>query len=393
MSTQRFDGADLEKVLAEVKAELGDDATILSAHKVRRGGVAGFFTRERFEVEAEPTPAEAVDEPAEPAAAAPTSILELADEVSDAEEHALEDEPSFASVLDRMARIEEEAKALTTGVAGADTSDIEPITYERLSPVVVPAPPAPAPTSPAMSMSLPIAVAAPIAAAAPSPAAVTGPVTAPPAAHLALTERGLPMEYVPHLPETVHLQAALAERLVALPPVPPTPEIKGAVIAVVGPRDVAVEVARDLAAELGQGSEQVVLASQSRYRSRGCPPVLLASAGEAADERRSWRRRNRPTVVAVDAAPGTTDQLWGREVLDALKPAVAWGVVDASRKTEDVAAFADAIGGIDALALHAVGTTVTPAAVLHLGIPVGRLDRKPASPALWAAVLTEGLVA
>jgi hypothetical protein len=43
------------------------------------------------------------------------------------------------------------------------------------------------------------------------------------------------------------------------------------------------------------------------------------------------------------------------------------------------------------LALTGVGDTVSPAAVLGLGIPVGRIGSNHATPAVWADLLMERL--
>jgi hypothetical protein len=64
-----------------------------------------------------------------------------------------------------------------------------------------------------------------------------------------------------------------------------------------------------------------------------------------------------------------------------------WGVVDATCKTEDVAMWAETIGGVDALALENVEVTVSPAAALGLGIPVARLNGQPATASRWAALV------
>lgn len=52
-NTQRFEGAELEPLLARVREELGADVRIVEANRVLRGGVAGFFAKECFEVVAE----------------------------------------------------------------------------------------------------------------------------------------------------------------------------------------------------------------------------------------------------------------------------------------------------------------------------------------------------
>ena len=51
----RFTGRELTSLLEQVREELGAEATIVEANKVRTGGIAGFFANEKFEVIAEPS--------------------------------------------------------------------------------------------------------------------------------------------------------------------------------------------------------------------------------------------------------------------------------------------------------------------------------------------------
>ncbi len=139
---QRFSGPDLSDVLRRVRDELGEDAVIEQANKVRSGGVAGFFANEHFEVlakarerSADPawsippaavsvaTPsaapaldltsvATAVDEPAMATSARSTqdALLERADRISTLEriEQLRQSEPAelggdgFATILDHL---------------------------------------------------------------------------------------------------------------------------------------------------------------------------------------------------------------------------------------------------------------------------------------------------
>jgi flagellar biosynthesis GTPase FlhF len=50
LSRRLFEGPDIQKVLARIQSELGPSAQIISAEKVRRGGVGGFFSRETYQV-------------------------------------------------------------------------------------------------------------------------------------------------------------------------------------------------------------------------------------------------------------------------------------------------------------------------------------------------------
>ena len=53
-SQQQFEGPVLEDLLERVRAEVGPDARIVAANRIRKGGVGGFFARQAFEVLVEP---------------------------------------------------------------------------------------------------------------------------------------------------------------------------------------------------------------------------------------------------------------------------------------------------------------------------------------------------
>lgn len=360
-------------MLAEIGEALGPGARILRADRVRTGGVAGFFCRERFDVvveEPEQHPAGTGDAGA---AARPASILDLAARVDETERATVSTEgASFAQVLARIA-----------AEAGQDRP--------------APAPCGPEPGGPETpDGGLPAAVPAgapPVTAATAAPARARRTLAAddgPDA--LALTRLGLPPALLPSIPPGEPVLAALVGALERLPALPPAPEKPGSVLAVAGPVEEALGVARQLAAQLGLEPDDVVLAA--RHAPAGIAPWLRVATPRAARERAlGWRRRDHPVVVAVDAAPRCLDGRWAQEVLRALEPVTTWGVVDAGRKVEDVAAWASAIGGVDVLALDGTASTTTPAAVLALGVPVGLVDRQRATPARWAALLLDRIAA
>ena len=64
-------------------------------------------------------------------------------------------------------------------------------------------------------------------------------------------------------------------------------------------------------------------------------------------------------------------------------------MIDATAKSEDVTAWAGALGGLDALAVDNLDATVSPAASLASGIPVARLDGHPANAARWTATIVD----
>src|SRR4051812_36317592 len=90
---------------------MGADAKILGAEKVRTGGIAGFFAKERVEVTVEvdePDGAPSVTMPtlsgptlsgptlSGPTLSGPTSLLDLADSISDVEQHTTVSAPAVA---------------------------------------------------------------------------------------------------------------------------------------------------------------------------------------------------------------------------------------------------------------------------------------------------------
>lgn len=413
----RFEGPELEPLLDKVRSELGSGTKILSANKIRSGGIGGFFARERFEVivehdeaallsaapAAEPDPQQSV----RPRDLAP-SLMELVDQVS-AEERAVapristESQP-FAAILERVARdagvsadaqadLDQENDVVAEDAELVDTADLaaEPGTPTAVAPAPAPAAvvtdvrPAerpPAPPSHPLGHHLQHA-----------PAATTTHLPTGPGHTGALVKMGLPATYVPAVPSPAALEAALRSSLSRLPIAPPMPRTTGAVVAIVGERQAAMKVARDLATEAGLDPDSIALATSKRPPARAPQHLVISGSDDAAEKRRSWRRRDRPSVVVIESDLGGDKPSWAYHVLAALEPEATWGVVDATRKTEDVSAWMQRLGGVDALAVNDVDATVSPAAVLQLDVPVGRIDGRTASPALWAALLTERLAA
>ena len=204
---------------------------------------------------------------------------------------------------------------------------------------------------------------------------------------LALPDRLLPTRIDPANPA-----AGLLEALADLPVAAPAPALGGSVLAVVGDRLLALWLARQLAGELRLDPNEVMLAAGAHD---GLVPehLHLADPATTSERRRGWTRRHGPTVVVVEARPGSLEVPWARHMLAALEPTAVWGVVEASRKTEDVVAWSEDLGKVDALLVEAIGSTTSPAAILGPGIPVARLDGRPADPAAEAALLAARLTA
>ena len=385
-TTHRLEGPDLDALLAQVSAELGPQAVIVEANKLRTGGVGGFFAKEGFEVvvtvpSGESRPAAGIDALVEAAsagdvapsapAASGTSVPRMSTETV-----------GFAGVLDRMVRdvgMELGAPrpvgpAATAEPGGAPADDAAP--FEPLRPAEV----------------------APLAA--PGPVASTAPLDAPeaPGASRAVLDQrwlarvGVPPGIATYLGPPCGEPAGELLRLMEQVPRPPAlPRQQGAVIAVAGGRAPALRTAELLAGELGVDAADVLVAAETFRGGAVAQDRRLARVEVAAEQRRSWRRRRTPTIVVVDAAVGRVRSSWALEIVDALEPTMVWGVVEAVRKPEDIRCWAERLGGLDALAVTDLDQTVSPATVLAVGVPVGLLDGQPATAARWTALLADQL--
>lgn len=381
MPTHRLTGTDLEALLARVPVEHGAEAAIVEANKLRHGGIAGFFAKETFEVVVEvpePVPLSQVTPDESAAGGAPTLSTEG---------------EGFAEVLARLVR------DVQDGVEAAQAA--QPTQPAQQAQPLEPAQPTP-PAQPTQPLQPPQPF---------HPVRAVGPRTpppdhAPPAGLLAtglpgalssrvLAELGMPEDLASMLVPSGDTACELLRLLERVPRPDRLPSGPGSVIVVLGTRDDARTVAGHLAGELRIGPDSIALAAP-RFGRCDVPADRRITCREHADDRRrAWRRRRRPTVVAVDS-PVSLDATrgdWARHVVDALEPSMVWGVVDATRKTEDIAAWCDLVGGVDALAVRDLGATASPAAVLGAGIPVGLIDGEVASPARWVAVLTERIAA
>ena len=172
-------------------------------------------------------------------------------------------------------------------------------------------------------------------------------------------------------------------QLATLPLAPALPSSRGTVVAVVGPRGLAHHVARTICVRVG--TDPASITTLTARRGRASDPELT-NVDEVTDNRRAWRRRTYPTVAVIDAPLGRPTA-WVAEVLAALEPTAVWGVVEASRKVEDLAAWSSDLGGLDALCLTGLDDTVSPATPLRTGIPVALLEGQPATPDRWADLL------
>ena len=203
-----------------------------------------------------------------------------------------------------------------------------------------------------------------------------------------LVRLGLPARFVPRGLTGSALRDGLVESLTRLPRAAELPKTKGVVVAIVGLGARPVLLGRSVSEELGLDPDEVVVATQSEID--GVPAWLQITEPDAADERRrSWRRRDQLTFVAISQPSLTTGTAWASDMLDRLEPTQLWGLASAGWKPEDVDAWSRRLGGFDALALDRLVDTVSPASMLSLGMPIGRLDGTDATPPVWADLLLD----
>jgi hypothetical protein len=403
---QTFEGPRLPELLARVSAESGPGATIVDARKIRTGGIGGFFAREHFEVRvemADGTPAPFEDLAAEP----PASLLDLADlvdeEEADVTRHAIGRIP-VAQVTSTVARRAFEENMASTadggrGIGAPGPLPLPGVPERALEPVEIPPVPLPsteghsfrsvlrklvsevepgqAAPEPVVASFEPFAagelfVGAPGAAGI-GPAAPFEAEPGPFAGHLELVEDD---------PHPAAADTSLTDAIMLSLGVPELPAGLGsrATIAVVGSGWPALQVAASIA-------QQVVgpdAGLDDRWEHDRPLHVLFPVGDDAYDT--SWTG---PTIVAIDAPMGGVDLSWASGVLGVLDPDMVWGVVDATRKNEDITAWCVDIGGVDVLAVENLDATCSPAAVLELGLPVGLIDRRPATRLAWASLLAE----
>jgi hypothetical protein len=468
----QLDGPDLEELLARAMTQAGPGGRVASADRVRRGGVAGFFAREHFEVVIEfddvVSTASASPDPAVAGgpAAAPRSWTDLIDVTEDVLElsgaptapdgglgatptdaapapaapvpPALGSEArmpstqkaSFAAMLSAIAR----ETVTGDGVAANTVNTTNENAADEADMVVAAQPSDPAAPASGAAPSAGVAVAATppwpitaggtltgawidaIAAAAPQPG--SAPVLAadlfadtPAQADVAsLVQPGLAALGLPDglLPEhtvlacleelstsedaQTYVEVALTSALQQLPEAPLPPQRPGSLLVIVGDLDRALECAGALADREGIDLDTVVVASQARHRRGVSARHLVASPEVAADLAERSRRLPHPLIVAMHAPVSAEPDRWATRMLAALAPTAVWGVAPATHKSEDLAAWADGLGGLDALALEDLSATTSPADVLAAGIPVASLDGRHATPALWAALIAARLL-
>jgi len=414
------EGADIETVLEQIRAQYGPGARIVSADKVRSGGVAGFFAKQHYEIAVEvDDEAAGADAAAPPAAlaggapAGPVTLLDLVEARRDGF-----DDPDPAGLPPRANLVSTRTAAFADVMAGLRAqglvtpetapeptpAPVEAATGDTVRPFrpavvaagsapvvpVVPTPPALAPPpavapSPSDPAAAPATVVAPVSTVE-RPAAPARPWTA------GLLGLGLPQPLADKAAGVDPYRAVLAAFSDA--PEPPTaPGRAGDIFVLVGDVARAMPLAHQEARTLRLDPDRVLLAAAHDAAAAVPASVRITGARDAERRARRLHRDDTPHVVVVDAPIDDTDPEWVRDVCDALGATAVWAVVDATRKTADTARHLAGFGKVDALAVYATVASADPASVLRVGPPVALLDGAAATDHAWAALLSRRLLA
>ncbi len=394
-----LEGRDIEGLLARIRDEHGSAARIVQADRVRSGGIAGFFARQRFEVavEVDETVVELPPVLSLPPLPRPTTgyasdILELVEDIDTFEraapagvDGAVEERPDLSTGSDEFARV---LARLTHDVAGDQNTATAIRAFEP------PRIPSPRASTEAVAEDRTKLVDAP---AAFSPAAFVtvelGDVETASAVELSplrespLRALGVPEALAPRIPlsEVNNTHLALARMVAALPEAPSLLRGAGQITVVVG--DGAYAAARVVAKRARLDPDAVLLASRGSTAAGMHSRRDIAGPVHARRRAPELRESDHAVVIALDLPPGRENLEWARAVLVELAPQAVWALVDATRKPSDVGQQIARLGHVDALVVERTEETADPASVLGLGVPIAQLDGRRASGAAWSALL------
>lgn len=385
-----LDGPDIEKLLDQVRTDYGQHAQIVQAERVRSGGFAGFFPKERYEVTVE------IDD----AYVAMSVSPEMTNTASVVDERPLA--LLIAEAMDQVggdsARVDSVRENARTQPPRAAARPVEPVPtpstsrpafadvlgsvanglgadpvvvheFEKIEPPVIKqSPPTPVKTQSAV-------VATYGSATAESTQVVPSTV---------LAEIELPVKRRPT--RTTQL---IRDDLEVEPPKPPRG--RGQVLAVVGEAGAAFDAGLELSRRMRIPQRRVMLASPDQVI-----PGLIASrrlTDSVTARKRSLKllAETMPTVIAVDLPISAIwdDEAvdWASEMVGAIGAIQVWAVVDATRKYADLSRWLSKIGQVNALVVHNAAATDDLYPILDLGYPVAVLDDRPATSMVWNSML------
>ncbi|MEV4514928.1 hypothetical protein AB0K00_38950 [Dactylosporangium sp. NPDC049525] len=182
---------------------------------------------------------------------------------------------------------------------------------------------------------------------------------------------------------------AVVDAFSALPVAEAAPDGPGETLIVVGESTHAVEVARWVAEAQRLDTSHILFAGRNAAAAGIEAKRRITGAHDARLWAKKLRKSDAPSVVAVEAA--LDESAWAAAIVEAVRPVAVWVVVDASRKTSDVAHHLQGLRRVDAICLRGTMSSGDPASPLSLRLPVALLDGRPSTPFQWAAMLCERL--
>lgn len=416
-----LEGPAIEPLLAQVQEEYGSGVRIVSADKVRSGGLGGFFAKQHYELSVEIPDSTEDKTPTvtPPAGREPAHTLEQLLERAESQDRIAPDAPDAPAAAVVVVADTEPAPnaAFADLLAGLDAANqIAGSASPRPSPraKAVPAKseetPAVRPFRPATVTGSPVnggGARPPVQSLAElmgGPAVSRSETPAP--VRSAAETYGLNPPAAPDnapviknllsvgMPEAMAAQitggdtyAAVLTALATHPAAPDFPDGHGDILVLAGDMGAALSIGRDLLARAGIDQTRLLLAGPSAAGTGLHSSRVMHTAEEAAARAEKLQASDSAWIIALDAPVGGTDPIWVSDMCDALGATALWALVDATRKTPDTARHLRTLGQVEALVVHGVELTDDPASVLGLDLPIVSLDGKPATPHAWAAML------
>jgi len=376
-----LEGPDVEALLTRVRDEHGPDVRIVNAEKVRSGGFAGFFARERYAMTIEvgdvastasegPNPPRGDERPVDE----PGTLLELADAIDTAE-------AAEAQVIMSTATKPRVAVGSPAGPFGASTTALQ-------------------------GGAGALSTESPAFAAVLARLSQAGTMNGSPGDDAdrrcsevvrRLLALGLPREIAQKVDGSGadNLRDSLIRALAVLP-VPPATDLQaGDVLVIAGAGAAAYDVACAVARRMRLDPTRVLLAAPSALGTGINPARRMSGPTEARRRSARLQRSDVPTIVAVDSPCDGESGVWARKVADALGARAVWALVDATSKPADLLDHLVTLGRLDGLAVRATGASRDPASVLRpaldLCLPTVLLEGRRGDAAAWASLLLERL--
>jgi hypothetical protein len=424
-----LEGPAIEPLLAQVRQEYGSTVRIISADKVRSGGIGGFFAKQHYELSVEvpdlasspEQPAQTLDQMLERAEAGDRVAAGRGAGIEDTDAAAERFQPdagaAFAELLaglDTAHHIAASGPARPEPPVQAIPDKAENQTVRPFRPAAAtgtpvngtstrPLPPVPSLADLMGGLGLAGAETPPATPPARSAATAYGLNPAPPAAPLLKSVHNDPVVnnlISVGMPEAIAAQitggdtyAGVLGVLAARPAAPGIPDAPGEILVLAGGISHAVPIGKQLLEQIGADQSHLLLAGASAAGTGLHSSRVMHDPEAAAARAEKLHHANSAWVVVLDAPIGATDPLWVSDMCDALGATALWAVVDATRKTADTARHLRTLGDVEALVVHGAELTADPATVLGLDLPIFSLDGKPATPHAWAAMLCARIAA